>query len=192
MREKAAESGQAKFELPRVQPEPRSLRADHGQLAGRRRSVEVQPVPVGIQAKYSLCFCGLQSDILFLVLPPAVCLIFITMGRPAWANEAQWVWLSAQAVEYMKIKGDKKQTKKFWPIYLDGWQEQWPTPALSVVVKDTSTTDTTIAADNEVVPTVASTGKKARKPLTVGMVRMIWMPVAIGIDEFVAVEAVDK
>jgi hypothetical protein len=149
---------------------------------------------VGIQAEYSLCFCGLQSDIFLLVLPPAVFLIFIIMGRPAWANEAQWVWLTNQAAEYMKIKGDKKQTTKFWPTYLDGWQEQWPTPALSDVVNDASTIDTTIAADNEVVPTVASSGKKARKPLTVGTVRTIWMPmlVAVGINELVAIEAVDK
>src|SRR6266481_2741343 len=62
------------------------------------------------------------------------------MGRPAWANEAQWIWLTEQAAEYMKIKGDKKQTAKFWPTYLEGWKERWPTPALTDLVKETDNT----------------------------------------------------
>jgi hypothetical protein len=96
------------------------------------------------------------------------------MGRPAWANEAQWLWLTSQAAEYMEIKGNKKKTAKFWPTYLDGWKEQWPTPALTDVVNEASiTTSTTVAteAHSEEVPAVAvADKKKAKKPLTVGMV----------------------
>jgi hypothetical protein len=58
------------------------------------------------------------------------------MGRPAWANDDQWTWLKSQATEYLKIKGKKKETAKFWPGFLDAWQEQWPKPALSDLVRD--------------------------------------------------------
>jgi hypothetical protein len=49
------------------------------------------------------------------VLFQLYCRSFIpnTMGRPSWANEAQWLWLTTQATEYMKIKGNKKETAKF-------------------------------------------------------------------------------
>jgi cytoskeletal protein RodZ len=56
------------------------------------------------------------------------------MGRPAWATDDQWTWLKSQATEYLKIKGKKGETKKFWPIFLDGWKEQWPKPALTDLV----------------------------------------------------------
>ena len=70
------------------------------------------------------------------------------MGRPAWANDDQWTWLKGQATEYLKIKGKKKETAKFWPGFLTAWQEQWPKPALSDLVhddgagKDSSTAET--------------------------------------------------
>ena len=100
------------------------------------------------------------------------------MGRPAWANEAQWVWLN-QAAEYMELKGDKKQTAKFWPRYLEGWKEQWPTPALTDLVKDnTASADVPTEADSSEVPVVAvaATVKKAKKPLTVALVRITQTP----------------
>jgi ribosomal protein S2 len=106
------------------------------------------------------------------------------MGRPAWASEAQWIWLSNQAAEYMELKGDKKQTAKFWPRYLEGWKEQWPTPALTDLVKDTNNTvsvDAPSEADSGEVPVVAvvETAKKvknAKKPLTVALVRITMVP----------------
>lgn len=55
------------------------------------------------------------------------------MGRPAWANEEQWVWLKAQVIEYSKIKGTK-ETSKFWAPFLNEWQTKWPTPALTDIV----------------------------------------------------------
>jgi hypothetical protein len=70
------------------------------------------------------------------------------MGRPAWSNDEQWAWLKSQATEYLKIKGKKKETAKFWPGFLTAWQEQWPKPALSDLVhedgasKDSSTAET--------------------------------------------------
>jgi hypothetical protein len=94
-------------------------------------------------------------------------------------------------MEYMKIKGKKTKTAKFWPVFLDGWQEQWPKPALSDLVRDeakaadgngdTSTVDTSneagvedaIAGEADTDKTDQSTskkGKKARKPLTVSIV----------------------
>lgn len=47
------------------------------------------------------------------------------MGRPAWANDAQWAFLSAQAERYIPIKGTKA-TKEFWPELFDGWMSKWP------------------------------------------------------------------
>jgi hypothetical protein len=82
------------------------------------------------------------------------------MGRPAWANEAQWTWLTDQAADYMKIKGDKKQTAKFWPTYLDGWKERWPTPALTDLVRDTDNTASTNAS------TEADSGEVSAVPVT--------------------------
>lgn len=61
------------------------------------------------------------------------------MGRPAWANDEQWAWLKSQATEYLKIKGKKNETAKFWPGFLTAWQEQWPKPALSDLVREDST-----------------------------------------------------
>lgn len=51
------------------------------------------------------------------------------MGRPAWANEAQYLWLSDQATNYLKIKGTKARAK-FFPALFDGWINQWPVPGL--------------------------------------------------------------
>jgi hypothetical protein len=119
------------------------------------------------------------------------------MGRPAWANEAQWTWLTEQAADYMKIKGDKKQTAKFWPAYLDGWKERWPTPALTdCVIDNTSSTNASTEADSRDVPdaatvedtnntatsievdsgaAAATVKKKVKKPLTVGTVCIFTM-----------------
>jgi hypothetical protein len=112
------------------------------------------------------------------------------MGRPAWASEEQWTWLKSQAVEYLKIKGKKTETAKFWPVFLDEWQKQWPKPALFDLVGNdgnganagASTADASNEADmDDAVVDVAvadatdqsaSTKKgKAKKPLTVSIVR---------------------
>jgi hypothetical protein len=119
------------------------------------------------------------------------------MGRPAWANKDQWLWLSNQAAEYKEIKGNKKETAKFWPVYLDGWKERWPTPALTDVVRETviavstgaatepdsaevSTTAVTAEPDSAEASTVAATAapkkKKAKEPLTVAKVCKVMIP----------------
>ena len=94
------------------------------------------------------------------------------MGRPSWANEAQWLWLTTQATEYMKIKGNKKETAKFWPAYLDGWQSQWPAPALSDRVRDGDDMISPAATtEGEQVTTGhAVGGAKGKKALTVATV----------------------
>ena len=112
------------------------------------------------------------------------------MGRPAWANEDQWLWLSNQAAQYREIKGNKKETAKFWPVYLDGWKDQWPTPAFTDVIKETmiatsgAATEPDNAAmaepDSAEVSTAASMAttkkKKAKEPLMVAKVCKIMTP----------------
>jgi len=82
----------------------------------------------------------------------------------------------------MELKGDKKQTAKFWPRYLEGWKEQWPMPALTDLVKDnTVSVDAPTEADSSEVPVVVVAEtvkkvKKAKKPLTVALVRITQAP----------------
>ena len=64
------------------------------------------------------------------------------MGRQAWANEDQWVWLKAQALEYLKIKGTK-ETPKFWGPFFNEWQTKWPTPVLTDTVHMGSSSSST-------------------------------------------------
>jgi hypothetical protein len=45
-------------------------------------------------------------------------------------NEEQWDWLTAQAAEYLELKGTK-DTPKFWGPFFNEWQNKWPTPALT-------------------------------------------------------------
>jgi len=65
---------------------------------------------------------------------------------------------------------------------LNGWKEQWPTPALTDAVNETSITaspSTATELDGAEVQTVAvaaATKKKSKKALTVGTVRKIMMP----------------
>lgn len=59
------------------------------------------------------------------------------MGRPAWATDAQWTWLKAQAAAYALIKGTNATTD-FWPTYLKEWVAKWPIPALEELVKEPS------------------------------------------------------
>jgi hypothetical protein len=101
------------------------------------------------------------------------------MGQPAWANDDQWTWLKSQATEYLKIKGMKKDTIKFWPAFFEEWQSQWPKPALTDVVreadgetvKDPSIADTSSETGAVVEQQSATTTtKKAKKPLTVSIV----------------------
>ena len=97
------------------------------------------------------------------------------MGRPAWANDDQWTWLKSQATEYLKIKGAKKETIKFWPTFFEGWQSQWLKPALADAVRkaegetreDASAAGTNSALDEQQSATTAAKPKKAKKPLTV-------------------------
>ena len=46
------------------------------------------------------------------------------MGRPAWANDAQWTFLLGHIERYMTVKGTKA-TKDFWPGLFDGWVAEW-------------------------------------------------------------------
>ena len=55
------------------------------------------------------------------------------MGRPAWANDAQWAFLSAQAECYIPVKGTKA-TKDFGPELFDGWVLKWPESPLDSAV----------------------------------------------------------
>jgi hypothetical protein len=94
----------------------------------------------------------------------------------------------------LKIKGKKTETAKFWPVFLDGWQEHWPKPALTDLVRDdgneanasASTADASNEAgmENAVAgeadadkkeesasKTKGKKGKKGKKPLTVSVVR---------------------
>jgi hypothetical protein len=106
------------------------------------------------------------------------------MGRPAWVHEDQEKWLTDQVTEYLKVKGSKKEVSKFWPAFFEGWKEQWPTPALTDPVRDgdssvstprLATVDSEVLADKDTVteqPSAApKKAKKAKKPLTVQMVR---------------------
>lgn len=125
---------------------------------------------------------------------PSIILLLVSfaMGRPAWANDDQWTWLKSQATEYLKIKGKKTETAKFWPVFLDVWKERWPKPALTDVVQDdsnkanadASTADPSNEAGMEDVVAGADAGnedqsvskrgkkgKKGKKPLTVSVVR---------------------
>jgi hypothetical protein len=114
------------------------------------------------------------------------------MGRPAWANDEQWTWLKSQAMEYMKIKGKKSETAKFWPGFLEGWKEQWPMPALSDPVHNDGSGASTAAGTTDEADASGSAGdnddtgdndnqqsaltmkaKKPRKLLTVSVVRMV-------------------
>ena len=110
------------------------------------------------------------------------------MGRPAWANDKQWTWLKSQATEYLKIKGKKKETKKFWPVFFDSWKEQWPQPALSDTVHNgdntsSATLSTTGSGDETgaVEEQQSATAKKAKKPLTVSTVRTASPPCEIAL-----------
>ena len=117
------------------------------------------------------------------------------MGRPAWANDEQWAWLKSQATEYLKIKGKKGETAKFWPVFLDGWKEQWPKPALTDLVREEGSGASTGASTNpsaadtknegganntaandadagdELQSASAKNAKKPKKPLILSVVR---------------------
>ena len=127
------------------------------------------------------------------------------MGRPSWASEEQEKWLTEQAVEYLKVKGSKKLTAKFWPVFLDGWKASWPKPELSAVLHDDGkdgNTDTSIPTPivNEgtevdaVGEQVSAVPKKSKvkKPLTVQMVHtaMVWLDIYL--IKVVALEAMDE
>lgn len=100
----------------------------------------------------------------------------------------------------MKIKGNKTETTKFLPVFLNEWQERWPKPALFELVGDegsrananASNTDASNEAGIEdAVADVADADatdqsasakkgkKKAKKPLTVSIVRTTSSALAI-------------
>jgi hypothetical protein len=135
------------------------------------------------------------------------------MGRPAWATDDQWTWLKGQATEYLKIKGKKNETIKFWPAFLDAWKEQWPNPALNDLVRDegsgTSTDSSTTDANdgrgtNETITVEVNaggkqqsastkTGKKSKKPLTVSVVRICSSTLGKDYTDFVTeIETMDE
>ena len=55
------------------------------------------------------------------------------MGRPAWANDAQWTFLLGHVERYMTVKGTKA-TKDFWPGLFDGWVAEWPNLPLNSLI----------------------------------------------------------
>ncbi|KAH7904111.1 hypothetical protein BJ138DRAFT_1186425 [Hygrophoropsis aurantiaca] len=90
------------------------------------------------------------------------------MGRPAWANDTQWLWLKEQADRYLLVKGSKK-TKDFWPRFFDDWQDQWPSPPLSTIINDQMAepnADSGDPIDQDNGPEKATRATK-RNPLTV-------------------------
>ena len=64
------------------------------------------------------------------------------MGRPAWANDTQWAFLSAQAERYIPVKGTKA-TKDFWPELFDGWVSKWPESPLDSAVSPSTVSSLT-------------------------------------------------
>ena len=114
------------------------------------------------------------------------------MGRPAWATDKQWDWLKAQAAAYLKIKGTRA-TADFWPGYYSGWTAEWPIPALTDVVNETSAdtvgsgdalngddnsgnsqgSDNVAGVGGETTSTEKGNGKKPKKPLTVKIVSLL-------------------
>ena len=90
------------------------------------------------------------------------------MGRPAWANDEQWAWLKSQATEYLKIKGKKGETAKFWPVFLDGWKEQWPKPALTDLGRNIRSATMHPPADGNVIAL-----RTARLAHQIGVGRMV-------------------
>jgi hypothetical protein len=127
------------------------------------------------------------------------------MGRHSWTSIKQEKWLTEQAVEYLKVKGSKKLTSKFWPAFFDGWKERWPKPKLSVVLNnevEAGNTDTSMSTPiinkgteaDTVGEQVSASPKKSRrkKPLTVQTVRtaMVWLDIYL--IKVVALEAMDE
>ena len=90
------------------------------------------------------------------------------MGRPAWATEDQWVWLKAQVLEYLKIKGTK-ETTKFWGPFLNEWQTKWPTPALTDIVQTGNGSDSTGESPTDASETPAKPQQVVMNPQTLSV-----------------------
>lgn len=63
------------------------------------------------------------------------------MGRPTLASIKQYEYLQTQGelfkvykIENKTAKAEKKPAPKFWPLFFQSWENQWPQPGLSELV----------------------------------------------------------
>lgn len=115
------------------------------------------------------------------------------MGRPTWASETQYNWLCVQGEKYKAIQAQKKNLKdsgtsgqlpSFWPIFLAEWSAQWPTPALSDIIKSTpqaeAGSNATVVGGNSGLNEPSSVDEAGDNSTVAGNLEQLNIPSAVG------------